>query len=122
MDGSRRMMLAGAAGALIASATPAPAQQAAACYVGRDYTGGEARLEVVAERYGDFFEIYGTLRSAAVGTMRLKADGWSGAGRLFRAHEYESGALYIRISQYTGQSFVLEVEGYGSYPFQQTAC
>ena len=84
---------------------PAAAQQAQACYVGQDYQGGQATLRLISERYGDSFEIYGTFRSAAVGTMQLKADGWSGAGRMFRGHEFESGAIYIQISEYTGQSF-----------------
>ena len=108
---------------LIAAFTGAArAQQAQACYVGEDYQGGPAILRLVSERIGDSFEIYGVFQSAAVGTMQLKADGWSGAGRMFRAHEYEAGAIYIRISEYTGASFVLAVEGYGRFPFRQTAC
>jgi hypothetical protein len=111
---------------LIAAAAAWPnlarAQQQQACYVGQDYQGGQAILRLVSERYGDSYEIYGVFQSAAVGTMQLKADGWSGAGRMFQSHEYESGAIYIQISDYTGSSFVLAVEDYGRFPFQQTNC
>ena len=79
-------------------------------------------LLLAQERYGDYYGIFGVIRSAAIGTMQVKADGWSGAGRMFRGHEYESGALYIQISDYTGSSLVLSVEGYGSFPFQMTRC
>lgn len=98
------------------------AEQAQGCFVGRDYTGGTAVLQLVAERYGDYYEVFGTVRSNAVGMMRVKADGWSGAGRMFRGHEYEGGALYIQISDYTGSSLVLSVEGYGSFRFRRTRC
>ena len=97
-------------------------EQEQGCFVGRDNTGSSAILWLSAERIGDYFEISGTIRSPAVGTMQLKADGWSGAGRMFRGHEYESGALFIEISDYTGSSLVLSVEGYGSFPFQRTRC
>ncbi len=107
---------------IAAFAGPARAQQAQACYLGEDYQGGPAILRLVSERIGDSFEIYGVFQSAAVGTMQLKADGWSGAGRMFRSHEYESGAIYIQISDYTGAGLVLGVEGYGRFPFRQTAC
>ncbi len=100
----------------------AQAQQAQACYVGQDYQGGQAILRLISERIGDYFEIYGVFQSSAVGTMQLKADGWSGAGRMFRSHEYEAGAIFIQISDYTGAGLVLGVEGYGRFPFQQTAC
>ncbi len=107
---------------IAASASTARAQQAQACYIGEDYQGGQAILRLVSERIGDSFEIYGVFQSAAVGTLQLKADGWSGAGRMFRGHEYESGAIYIQISDYTGSSLVLGVEGYGRFPFRQSAC
>ena len=100
----------------------ARAQQAQACYMGEDYQGGPAILRLVSERLGDSFEIYGVFQSAAVGSMQLKADGWSGAGWMFRRHEYESGAIFIQISDYTGSSLVLGVEGYGRFPFRQTPC
>lgn len=100
----------------------AQAQQQQGCFVGRDHTGGSAALWLSTERYGDYYGILGALRSVTVGTMRIKADGWSGAGRMFRGHEYESGALYIQISDYTGSSLVLWVEGYGRFPFRKTRC
>ena len=100
----------------------AQGQQEQGCFVGRDHTGGSAMLWLAAERYGNYYEIFGTIRSAAVGTLRLKADGWSGAGRMFRGHEDESGALFIQISNYTGSSLHLSIEGYGSFPFQRTRC
>ena len=107
---------------MVAFTGAARAQQAQACYVGEDYQGGQAILRLVSERIGDSFEIYGLFQSSAVGTMQLKADGWSGAGRMFRSHEYESGAIFIQISDYTGASLVLGVEGYGRFPFRQTNC
>ncbi len=107
---------------IVAFAGAARAQQAQACYVGQDYQGGQAILRLFSERIGDYFEIYGVFQSAAAGTMQLKADGWSGAGRMFRGHEYEADAIYIKISDYTGASLVLGVEGYGRFPFQQTPC
>ncbi len=107
---------------IVAFASTARAQQAQACYMGEDYQGGQAILRLVSERIGDFFEIYGLFQSAAVGTMQLKADGWSGTGRMFRSHEYETGAIFIQISDYTGASLVLGVEGYGRFPFRQTPC
>ncbi len=107
------------AGAL---AAPSRAQEHVGCFVGRDATGGTAMLQLSAEKYGDFFEVYGVVRSAAIGQMQLKADGWSGAGRMFYRHEYEGGAMYIQISDYTGSSLVLSVEGYGNFPFQRTRC
>ncbi len=100
----------------------AQGQQEQGCFVGSDHTGGSAMLRLAAERYGEYYEIFGTVRSAAVGTMQLKADGWSGAGRMFQGHEYEGGARYIQISDYTGSSLVLSVEGYGSYSFRRTRC
>ncbi|MEE8370774.1 MAG: hypothetical protein V3R73_01415 [Sphingomonadales bacterium] len=100
----------------------AEAQQQAACYIGRDQNGAQMILRLVSERYGDYYEIFGQLISASVGTMQLKADGWSGAGRMFRSHEGEAGALYVQISDYTGATLVLGIEGYGRFPFQQTGC
>ena len=107
---------------IVAFAGTPRAQQAQACYIGEDYQGGQAILRLVSERIGDYFEIYGLFQSAAVGTMQLKADGWSGTGRMFRSHEYETGAIFIQISDYTGAGLVLGVEGYGRFPFHQTAC
>jgi len=100
----------------------AHSQQQQQCFVGNDATGGAAYLYLVSEKVGDYFEIFGTLKSSAVGTMRLKADGWSGAGRMYRKYEYESGALYIQISNYTGSSLVLSVDEYGEFPFHNTPC
>ncbi|MEE8370915.1 MAG: hypothetical protein V3R73_02130 [Sphingomonadales bacterium] len=100
----------------------AEAQQQQACYIGRDQNGAQMILRLVSERYGDYYEIYGQLISQSFGTMQVKADGWSGAGRMFRGQEGEAGALYIQISDYTGTALVLGVEGYGRFPFQQTGC
>jgi hypothetical protein len=123
-DLMRQIMLSGLAALLLITGWSelAQAQQQQACFIGNDHTGGPARLLLVAERYGDYFELFGRLSSSAVGTMQLKADGWSGAGRMFRGHEYESGALYIQISDYTGSSFILSVDGYGRFQFRQTRC
>jgi hypothetical protein len=45
-----------------------------------------------------------------------------GAGRMFRRYEGEADALYISITDYTGSSLMLHVEGFGSFPFQAEAC
>ena len=100
----------------------AHAQKQQGCYIGRDHSGNQVVLRLVAEKIRNSFEIYGTLRSSSFGTMRVKADGWSGNGRIFRRHEYESGAKFVRISNYTGTRFTFSVQGIGSFPFQQAGC
>ena len=100
----------------------ASAQQWAGCFAGADAAGAPARLALQAERYGDYFEIRGTVASPTVGVMQLKADGWSGAGRMFRNHEGESGATYIQILDFTDAGFVLRVEGWGDFPFRSAGC
>lgn len=109
---------------LAASAGPKAgvAQQTRDCFVGEDQYGAPVRMILQAERYGDSFEVYGRLQSQNIGTMQLKADGWSGEGRMFRDHEYEGGAVYIEILNYTGSSLVLNVGGYGSFPFRASPC
>jgi hypothetical protein len=101
---------------------PAEAQRQHGCFVGRGHTGQPTYLRLVAERYRNSYEIYGTISSAAIGTMRIKADGWSGAGRLFSRHEFEGGALQIRITNYTGTGLSLWVERYGTFGFRRTRC
>ena len=100
----------------------AVAQQTQGCFVGQDQYGAPVQMFLQAERYGDYFEIYGRLQSQNIGMMQLKADGWSGAGRMFRNHEYEGGAVFIEISNYTGSSLVLSVDGYGSFQFRASPC
>ena len=101
---------------------PAAAQQWAACFAGQDYTGAPTQVAVFAERYNDWFEIGGQIRSASIGLLRFKADGHSGAGRLFSGHEYESGALYIHVLDLNENVFVLEVESYGVFQFRRANC
>ena len=98
------------------------AQPAESCFVGQDQFGAPVRMLLQVERYGDYFEVFGRLQSQNIGTMQLKADGWSGAGRMFRNHEYEGGAVFIEISNYTGSSLVLNVDGYGSFQFRAAPC
>jgi hypothetical protein len=105
-----------------AGAGGAAAQQWAGCFAGADATGAPARLALQAERYGDYFEIYGSVASPSIGVMQIKADGWSGAGRMFRNHEGEGGAVYIHILDYTGAGLVLRVEGWGDFPFRAVGC
>ncbi len=100
----------------------AAAQQSQGCFVGRDFQGAPAQMVLRAERYGDSFEVFGRISSANIGAMQIKADGWSGAGRMFRRHEYEGDAIYIRISDYSASGLVLHVDGFGSFPFRGVAC
>lgn len=101
---------------------PALAQQWGACFVGADHAGQPAQVALQVERYGDWFEIFGSIVSATVGQLRFKADGHSGAGRLFSGHEDEAGALYISVLDLNEQAFVLEVEGYGVFQFARSDC
>jgi hypothetical protein len=101
---------------------PAAAQQWSACFAGQDYAGAPTQIAVFAERYNDWFEISGQIYSTSIGRMRFKADGHSGAGRLFSGHEYESGALYIQVRDLNESVFVLEVEGYGVFRFRRANC
>ncbi|MBK6512382.1 MAG: hypothetical protein IPG06_24995 [Haliea sp.] len=103
-------------------ALPVAAQTQQGCFSGLDATGQPAWIALTAERYGDYFEIYGQIKTTANGVFQLKADGWSGAGRMFRRYEGEADALYISITDYTGSSLMLHVEGFGSFPFQAVAC
>jgi hypothetical protein len=123
MNSTRRFradLMAVAVLALAAIApVPATAQQWSACFVGQDYTGAPTQIAVFAERYNDWFEIGGQMN---IGLMRFKADGHSGAGRLFSGHEYESGALYIQVLDLNENLFVLEVEGYGVSQFRRANC
>ena len=43
-------------------------------------------------------------------------------GACARRYEGEADALYISITDYTGSSLMLHVEGFGSFPFQAVAC
>jgi hypothetical protein len=118
--GFRADLMAVAVLALAAIApVPATAQQWSACFAGQDYTGAPTQIAVFAERYNDWFEIGGQMN---IGLMRFKADGHSGAGRLFSGHEYESGALYIQVLDLNENLFVLEVEGYGVSQFRRANC
>jgi hypothetical protein len=103
-------------------ALPLAAQTQHGCFSGRDATGQPAFIALTAERYGDYFEIYGQITTTANGVFQLKADGWSGAGRMFRRYEDEAGSLYISITDYNGSSLMLHVEGFGSFPFQAASC
>jgi hypothetical protein len=98
------------------------AQQWGACFAGPDYAGQPAQVALQVERYGGWFEIFGRIASATVGQLRFKADGHSGAGRLFSGHEDEAGALYISVLDLNEQAFVLEVEGYGVFQFARSDC
>lgn len=112
------------AGAVFAAlATPASAQNVH-CYAGRDHTGGQAVMMLQVDQYVTFAEIRGVIRSNAVGTLQVKADFGSGAGRAFRGHEYESGAVFINFTNVASDysSYVLAVDGYGRYPFSRVAC
>lgn len=101
---------------------PLSAESVRGCFAGRDASGQPARMSLTAERYGQYYEVFGQISTTSFGVFRIKADGWSGAGRMFRNHEGEAGAIYIKISDYSGSSLVLHVDGYGRFPFQAVAC
>lgn len=103
-------------------ASAAAAQQWSGCFAGADANGAPAHLALQAERYGEYFEVWGTVASASVGVLRLKADGWSGAGRMFRNHEGEAGATYIELLDFTGAGLVLRIDGWGDFPFRAAPC
>ena len=92
------------------------------CFTGMDQQGATIHAALQAERIGDYFEVSGNFTSPNIGVMRLKADGWSGAGRLFVNHEYESGAVFIKITNYSETGFLLIVDGAGNFPFSSSAC
>lgn len=100
----------------------ADAQQWSACFAGRDHLGQPTHVVVLVERYNDWFEIAGQITSSSVGRLRFKADGHSGAGRMFSGHEHEAGGVYIDVLDLNDAAFVLEVEGYGVFRFQRSRC
>lgn len=102
--------------------TNSNAEVVSGCFTGQDQQGATVNALLQAERIGDYFEVYGKFTSPNIGVMKLKADGWSGAGRLFVNHEYESGAVFIKITNYSDAGFLLIVEGVGNFPFYSTAC
>jgi hypothetical protein len=59
-------------------ALPVAAQTQQGCFSGLDATGQPAWIALTAERYGDYFEIYGQITTTTNGIFQLKADGWSG--------------------------------------------
>jgi hypothetical protein len=98
------------------------AETSQGCFAGYDASGQPARISLTAERYGDYYEVYGQITTTSFGVFRIKADGWSGAGRMYRRHEGEAGAVYININNFTGSSFQLDVDGYGRFPFRAVSC
>jgi hypothetical protein len=106
------------------SAAPnANAQQQSGCYFGKDHLGYPAKVHVSVEHYGDWFEVAGMIYSSGADRVyKFKADGHSGAGRLYERHEYESGALYISVQDLTETAFALEVESYGVFHFRRGRC
>ncbi len=102
---------------------PVYSQQWSGCYLGRDHLGHAAWASVSAERYGAWFEIFGHIQSGGTGqAYRFKADGHSGAGRLYSRHEYEAGAVYINVLDLSQSDFVLQVEGFGTFRFRRSPC
>ena len=119
---SFRMLLALLVAATLTLPLAARAQQRG-CFVGVDPLGQPAGVILQVERFGDWFEISGQLHSTGTGqTYRFKADGHSGAGRLYSRHEYETGAVYIQVLELTQTDFILEVEGYGIFRFPRRPC
>ena len=110
-------------GAIMGVYLEAAGQKRSGCYLGKDHFGSSAKVFVTVERYGDWFEVAGQIRSTGAGRIyRFKADGHSGAGRLYTQHEFESGAVYINVLDLTETTFVLQVESYGVFHFQRARC
>lgn len=107
---------------LVLGISSARAETRTGCFAGADATGQPARMILTAERYGDYYEVFGQIATASFGNLRIKADGWSGAGRMFRNHEGEAGAIFISISDFSAAGLMLHVDGYGSFPFRTTGC
>jgi hypothetical protein len=117
---SPRQYVAGLA-VLLLCAADAMASGDRGCFAGRDASGGPALMTLVSERYGNYFELRGHVRTSRAGVLQIKVDGWSGAGRMFRSQEFEGGALYVRLEG-NANALVLHVEGDGSFPFRRIAC
>ena len=101
----------------------ATAQQQSGCFVGKDHFGHPAKVYISVERYGEWYEVAGNIYSSGANRVyKFKADGQSGAGRLYEGHEYESGALYISVQKLTETDFVLQVESYGVFYFRRARC
>lgn len=99
------------------------AEERSGCFAGADLLGGVATAYVTAEWYANYFEIFGNINSTSLGqTYRFKADGHSGAGRIFINHEYESGAMYMWVRDLSEARFILEVEGYGLLSLSRAQC
>lgn len=110
-------------GAAIAAGPKAIAQQQSGCFIGKDHLGYPAKVYISVERYEDWYEIAGQIYSSGANRVyRFKADGHSGAGRLYGGHEYEAGALYINVQELTESDFVLQVETYGIFYFRRARC
>ncbi len=119
---SFRMLLALLVTVTLTAPLATSAQQRG-CFVGVDQLGQPAGVILQVERFGDWFEISGQIHSTGTGqTYQFKADGHSGAGRLYSRHEYEAGAVYIQVLELTETDFILEVEGYGVFRFQRRPC
>jgi len=119
---SFRMLLALLVAATLTAPLAASAQQRG-CFVGVDQLGQPAGVILQVEHFGDWFEISGQIHSTGTGqTYRFKADGHSGAGRLYSRHEYEAGAVYIQVRELTETDFILEIEGYGVFRFRRQPC
>lgn len=110
-------------GATFAVAPNATAQQQSGCFVGKDHLGYPSKVYVSVERYNNWYEVAGQIYSSGANRVyKFKADGHSGAGRLYEGHEYESGALYISVQKLTESNFVLQVESYGVFYFRRARC
>lgn len=118
----RRLIFVFLSVCVVLGLSPARGEIQTGCFVGADATGQPARLRLTAERYGDYYEIFGQIATTSFGSLRIKADGWSGAGRMFRNHEGEAGAIYISISDFSAAGLMLQVDGYGSFPFRTIGC
>ena len=110
-------------GSVVAASTKAGAQQQTGCFIGKDHFGYPAKVKIQVEHYGDWYEIAGQIYSSGANRIyNFKADGHSGAGRLFEGYEDEAGALYISVQALTETNFALEVESYGVFNFRRTRC
>ncbi|MGF1446625.1 MAG: hypothetical protein ACFBRM_10550 [Pikeienuella sp.] len=102
-------------------ATPALSETSRRCFVGQDAGGGAVRMALEEFRARHFWEYTGRVSSTTAGVWQIKADGHSGAGRIFKRHEYDNTARFIQLTR-RGEGVSLAVEGWGTVILGPTRC
>lgn len=92
------------------------------CFQSTDALGGVSDTALYFAQSASFFEIFGRIGSENFGKANIKVEGYSGAGKIYKEHEYESGAIFVAMSQLTGSSFQLKIGDYGTYVYTAVPC